>query len=115
MRAFISVLLLASAAILDASCAGPRASRLRADSPQVIEQARIRVLDQLPALDAASREMIQTGAPRIEFVGAPFGGSYWFCWTISSNRTAVLNAFSSLENLSDRPVSIREPLPASRY
>ena len=115
MRAPVAILLLGSIAILAAGCAGPRASRLRADSPEVIEQARIRVLDQLPTLDTPSRDNIRTAAPRIEYVGAPFGGSYWFCWAISSNRTAVLQAFSSLENLSTRPVTIREPVPPSRY
>ena len=114
MRALLTFLALGIAASLYCGCASSQSSRPRADSPEVIEQARVRVLDQLPALDTASREMIQTGAPRIEYVGAPFGGSYWFCWAITSNRTAVLHAFSSLEDLSDRPVTIREPV-AARY
>jgi hypothetical protein len=104
----------ALAASLVAGCASSQSSRPRADSPEVIEQARVRVLYQLPALDSGSRAIVQTSAPRIEYVGAPFGGSYWFCWAITSNRTAVLHAFSSLEDLSDRPVTIREPV-ASRY
>ena len=113
MRALLTFLAVCLTASLMWGCASSQSSR-RADSPEVIEQARVRVLDQLPALDTASREMIQTGAPRIEYVGAPFGGSYWFCWTITSNRTAVLDAFTSLEDLSDRPVTIRESV-AARY
>jgi hypothetical protein len=110
-----TIVTLGIAGMLLASCASPDSSRLRANSPAVIEQARIRVLAQLPDLDNASRDMIRTNAPRIEFVGVPFGGDYWFCWTITSNRTAVLHAFSSLDNLNNRPVTIRMPDAASKY
>ena len=115
MRAFTTIPLIAFAAAFLAACEGPSNSQPRANSPEVVEQARIRVLGQLSALDTGSQEMIKTNAPRIEYVGAPFGGSYYFCWMISSNRTAVLGAFSSLKNLSERPVWIREAVSASHY
>lgn len=68
---------------------------------------------QLLTLDAASREVVQTTAPKIWFVGLPFGGDYTFQWLITSNRTVELHATSSLEYFSDSAV-IREPV-ASRY
>jgi hypothetical protein len=111
----ISIILL-FAVFLCASCESPeQASRRQEQREQSIEQARLRVLDQLPNLDGASREMIRTNAPRIEYVGAPFGGSYWLCWAISSNRTAVLGSFMRFEDLQNERVTIREPLPPSHY
>jgi hypothetical protein len=81
----------------------------------VIDRARIRVLNQLPALDNASREMIRTNAPKIRFSGVPFGGDYFFEWTISSNRTAGLDAFNTFDHLESAPVTIRQPAHDSHY
>jgi hypothetical protein len=66
-------------------------------------------MDQLPALDAASRDMIRTNAPTVEYVGMPFGGCYTFAWTITSNRQATLEAFTTPEDVESKPVRIREP------
>ena len=107
--------LLAICAFLLVGCETPRAPRLRADSPEVIEQARLRVLDQLPVPDSESREMVRTNAPRINYVGIVFGDTYLYSWTISSNRTAVLDSFSNLKNSSNRPVWIHGPAPTLRY
>ena len=115
MRALLTFLALGLAASLYCGCASSQRSRPRADSPEVIEQVRSRVLGQLPTLDAVSREMIQTNAPKRWFVGLPFGGEYTFQWMITSNRTVELYSSSSLEHLSDCLVMVREPVPASRY
>ena len=112
MRTPFAFLALCLAALLFAGCASSQSSRPRADSPEVIEQVRSRVL-QLPTLDTASREIVQTTAPKIWFVGVPFGGDYTFQWLITSNRTVELHASSGLQYFSDRAV-IREPV-ASRY
>ena len=112
MRAPFTFLALCLAAFLFTGCASSQSSRPRADSPEVIEQVRSRVL-QLPTLDTASREVIQTTAPKIWFVGVPFGGDYTFQWLITSNRTVELHASRGLEHFSDRAV-IREPA-ATRY
>lgn len=98
--------------LLLSGCASSQSPRPRADSPEVIEQVRSRVL-QLPTLDTTSREMIQTTPPKIWYVGAPFGGQYTFQWKITSNRTAELYVSSGLQHFSDTAV-IREPV-ASRY
>jgi hypothetical protein len=45
MRSPFAILLFASVVTLAASCTGPRASRPRADSPEVIERVRSRVGD----------------------------------------------------------------------
>jgi len=110
-----TTILLAFVVFLSMSCESPeRAVRRRAQWEQNIEQARIRVLDQLPDLDSASREMIRTNRPSIPYVGAPFGGNYWFRWPISSNRVAVLDAGGTPGNVSGRPVTI-EKLVSERY
>ena len=113
MRHSTTFLFLPLASAFVVSCEGPRAARPRADSPEVIERARIRVLDQLPTLDSASREMIRTNAPKIWFSGVPFGGDYLFEWTISSNRVASLDAFNTFDHLESAPVKIRQPVQDS--
>lgn len=115
MRAHFAILAILFAACFFVGCASTQSSRLRAYSPDVVEQVRSRVLDQLPTLDAASREMIQTNTPRILFVSLPFGGDYTFRWMITSDRIVELYAGSTLAQLSERPVSVRELSPASRY
>lgn len=112
MRTPFTFLALCFAVFLFSGCASSQSLRPRADSPEVIEQVRSRVL-QLPTLDTASREMIQTTTPKILYVGAPFGGQYTFQWMITSNRTAEVYASSGLEHFSDTAF-IREPA-ASRY
>ena len=115
MRALLTFLALGLAAGLFFGCASSQSSRPRADSPEIIEQVRSRVLHQCPTLDAASRETIQTSAPKIWFVGLPFGGDYTFQWMITSNRTVELQSANGLEHLSECSVFIREPAPASHY
>ena len=111
-----SIILLTFIAFLGVSCESPeRTAQRHAQWEQNIDRARIRVLDQLPNLDSDSKEMIRTNAPKIWYVGAPFGGDYTFSWAISSNRTAELDALGTPENVSGRPVRIREPAPPSRY
>jgi hypothetical protein len=111
-----TIVQLALILVLCASCESPqKASERQAQWAENIERARSRVLDQLPDLDCASRDMIRTNPPSIPYVGAPFGGNYWFEWTISSNRVAVLNAGSIPGNVSDRPVSIEHLQSGSRY
>ena len=114
MRHLTTILSLAVVTAFGVSCQTP-GSRLHAQWPQTVERARVRVLDQLPDLDAASREMIRTCDPRVEYVGAPFGGDYTFVWQITSNRMATLNAFSTPESVDDKPVRIREPVRSSRH
>ena len=77
-------------------------------TPERVERARVRVLDQLPDLDSPSRDMIRTNAPKTAFVGLPFGGAYTFSWTISSNRVARLDVNNSLEHLESASVRIQE-------
>lgn len=104
-----TAILLALALFLCTSCESPeRAARRHAKWEQNIEQARLRVLDQLPDLDVPSREMIRTNGPSIEYVGAPFGGSYWFRWMITSNRVAVLDAWSQPNDVSRSSVRIQK-------
>ena len=111
-----TLILLAFAMFLCASCESPeKASRRHAQWEQNIEQARRRALDQLPDLDADSREMIRTNRPSIPYVGAPFGGNYWFQWTITSNRVAVIDALSTPEDVSGRPVRIEKIVPGRTY
>jgi hypothetical protein len=111
-----TIILLAFAVFLCTSCESPEnAARRHAQWEQNIEQARLRVLDQLPDLDAASREMIRTNRPSIPYVGVPFGGNYWFRWTITSNRVAVLDALSRPEDVSSRPVKIETLVSEMKY
>ena len=83
------------------------------DSPEVIEAARKQVLAQTVELDQESREMIRTNAPRILYVGAPFGGQYTYQWTLTSNRFAELIHYG-LDGFEGRPVRIRTPAPDYR-
>src|SRR6476646_3807880 len=81
-----------------------KAAGRRAQSEQNIEQARLRVLQELPNLDTASREMIRTNRPSIPYVGSAFGGHSWFSWTISTNRFVELYWFTAPEGISNAPV-----------
>src|SRR5258707_156715 len=80
-------LLRAIGPMLLVSCESTSELRL---TPERVQLARVRVLGQLPDLDAASRDMIRTNSPKTAFVSLPFGGAYTFAWTISSNRVATL-------------------------
>ena len=115
MRTPFTFLALSLAAFLFGGCASSQSSRPRADSPEVIERVRSRVLDQSSTLDAASRETIQTTAPKIWFVGVPFGGNYTFEWQIASNRVVTLDAFDTFDHVESAPVRIREHVLDSRY
>ena len=115
MRALLTSLALCLTARLFCGCASSQSSRSRADSPEVIERVRSRVLDQCATLDPASRVTIHTTAPKIWFVGVPFGGDYTFEWQITSNRVVTLNAFNTFDHVENAPVRIRERVPDSRY
>jgi len=111
----ITILLL-FAGFFWAGCESPeKAMRRQAKWEENIEQARQRVLNQLSDLDSASRDMIRTNRPTIPYVGAPFGGNYWFRWTITSNRVAVLHAFSSPDNVGNCPVTIERLVSERKY
>lgn len=111
-----TIILLALAVFLCTSCESPeKAARRHSQWEQNIKQARLRVLDQLPDLDAVSRAMIRTNRPSIPYVGAPFGGNYWFRWTISSNRVVVLDALNTPEDVSSRPVKIETLVSERNY
>jgi len=103
-------LTLVQAAFIGFLCVGcespQKASERQAQWSKDIEHARDRVLAQLPDLDAASREMIRTNAPSTPYVGLPFGGVYWFRWTICSNRVAVLSPGANPKDVRDAPVYI---------
>ncbi len=86
----------------------------RAQTSQAIERARARVLTQVPDLDPASGEMVRTSNPAISYVGAPFGGSYWFRWQISSNRVAAVGP-CALESAGSGPVLVEQAMPTRRY
>ena len=104
MRAFATFLLLGFLACLVASCS----SVPRVDSPEVIARARSRVLDQLPDLDIASRDMILTNAPKIVFVGTPFDLYTIYKWTITSNRVVTLDTYNKpIDRLESARVRIR--------
>ena len=107
MRVFKTSLLLCFTACLIVGCESSQAPRQRADSPEVIARARNRVLGQLPDLDAASRDMVQTNAPKIRFSGVPFGGDYIFEWMITSNRTVTVDTFNTFDGLGASPVRVR--------
>ena len=94
-------------------CASTGSSRRHGDSPEVIEEARQRVLDQTAKLDFDSREMVRTNAPRVLYVGAPFDGQYTYQWAISSNRFAELITYG-LKGLEKGPVRIREAVVGDR-
>jgi hypothetical protein len=95
--------------------AGCQSSQERnAQRSEAVERARAHVLAQLQGLDSASREMVRTNNPQLSYVGAPFGGSYWFRWQISSNRVAAIGP-CSLESAGSDPVHIEQSAPTGRY
>jgi hypothetical protein len=54
--------------------------------------------------------MIRTNAPKILYVGAPFGGQHTYQWAITSNRFVELVTYTA-EDLKERPVFVRESVP----
>ena|SRR5688572_13773558 len=114
MRHLTKIVLLAYTAVLGVSCEGPQASRPRADSPEVVARVRARVLDQLPALDSVSREMIRTNSPKFGYSGVPFGGAHIFQWAVSSNRVVELDTFN-FDHIESEPVKVWQRVPNSRY
>ena len=102
--------------LLCVSCESPQKASERDEQwSQNIERARSRVLDQLPDLDSASRDMIRTNRPSISYVGLPFGANHWYRWAISSNRVAVLDAGLIPNEVSNKRVTIENPPSARRY
>jgi hypothetical protein len=114
MRAATKILLLILSTIALAGCESAHTSRQRPDSPEVVERVRNRVLEQLPTLDTASRDMIKTNAPKIWFSGVPFGGDYMFEWRVASNRLASLDVFNNFDRVESAQVKLHQPA-ASHY
>ncbi len=95
--------------------AGCQSSQERsAQTSQATERARARVLTELQDLDPASRELVRTSNPALSYVGAPFGGSYWFRWQITSNRVAAVGP-CSLESAGSGRVNVEQRVPTGRY
>jgi len=89
----------------------PRGSQIRAEWPQIVERARARVLEELPNLDEASLVMIRADDPKLRIISLPFASDYTYIWTISSNRTVELSAYSDFRTVAGKPVKIREAAP----
>jgi len=61
-----------------------------------IGNVRARILDKYPWLDGASKDIIQTNAPKIDNTIVPHGVSiFTYSWTISSNRVVALRVVHS--------------------
>jgi hypothetical protein len=97
--------------LISLACHGPGSSRIRREWPQLIDRARARVLAELPNLDDASRETVQTNDPKLLVVRVPFGADYRYVWTISSNRTVELWANNDYRKLDNARVRIRPSSP----